>query len=158
MRTFKDPNHKAWADIGLGDVKAMWQDLEGMGISFVNGIMPPYEDKKRADRAAATAKGQATCPPSITTAEDPIAPTPRPSLTNGHVSPYASSAGRSPNKPAKPVCNGQVVASRRKDELAGKQLPEAAQVKANGQQHSATLEDDKGGKVLSETPLHTSVT
>ena len=47
LRTFKDPSHVAWSCVSSKDVDAMWEDLEGMGVRFVDGVMPPYESKKK---------------------------------------------------------------------------------------------------------------
>ena len=38
----------------VGDISDMWKDLESFGIEFVDGIMPPYETKKKAGPPAAT--------------------------------------------------------------------------------------------------------
>lgn len=53
LRTFKDPAHKAWEHISLMDISDMWDDLAGMGISFVDGVMPPYAEKKKPQPATA---------------------------------------------------------------------------------------------------------
>ena len=55
LRSFKDPSHKAWEHITLLDISDMWDDLAGMGISFVDGVMPPYKEKKKPEPSRATA-------------------------------------------------------------------------------------------------------
>lgn len=57
LRTFKDDSHAAWADVSEEDTEKMWKDLAGMGVTFEDGIMPPYEKKKKA-AAAAKASGE----------------------------------------------------------------------------------------------------
>ena len=87
LRTFKDPDHKAWADIKFRDISAMWADLEGMGISFVNNIMPPYEGKKKAPPApqkAAPKAASKVAPEPVTTpaaAKPPALPMPDGAVT-----------------------------------------------------------------------------
>lgn len=51
LRTFKDTRHSAWSEVRQSDTEQMWRELEGMGCYFVNGVMPPYEAKKKAKRA-----------------------------------------------------------------------------------------------------------
>ena len=46
-RSFRDQRHIAWQHITQEDTERMWRDLEGMGVSFVDGIMPPYGSKKK---------------------------------------------------------------------------------------------------------------
>ena len=47
LRTFKDDRHLAWKEAIAADTEQMWNDLEGMGVIFVNGILPSYEAKKK---------------------------------------------------------------------------------------------------------------
>jgi hypothetical protein len=48
LRSFKDDSHKSWQHITPADTEKMWADLEGMGVKFVNGVMPAYEAKKKS--------------------------------------------------------------------------------------------------------------
>ena len=45
LRAFKDTSHEAWVHITAEDIQYMWDELEKMGVSFVDGVMPPYEAK-----------------------------------------------------------------------------------------------------------------
>jgi len=46
-KSFRDQRHTAWQDVTPEDTHTMWRDLEGMGVRFVDGIMPAYVPKKK---------------------------------------------------------------------------------------------------------------
>ena len=92
LRTFKDPAHKAWEHITLLDISDMWDDLAGMGINFVDGVMPPYTEKKKPEPTPATAPSPFSTPapapaPAAPTAEAPAA------TANGATEPAPAVAG-----------------------------------------------------------------
>lgn len=136
MRTFKDPTHKAWRDVGVGDVKDMWADFRGMGISFVDGVMPPYEDKKKAEKAAAAA------------AEAKATTSPAPPASH-NTPPANGKVGLESGKPV--LVNGH------KEEPRQKQSVEAAEGKINGH-INGSLADLKPGQVLAELSLNPRTT
>ena len=47
LRSFKDDRHEAWRHIGPEDTDRMWGDLEGMGVRFVDGVMPAQQPKEK---------------------------------------------------------------------------------------------------------------
>jgi len=46
-KSFQDRSHSAWEEITEEDTRTMWEDLERMGVKFVNGIMPVCASKKK---------------------------------------------------------------------------------------------------------------
>ncbi len=47
LRSFQDDRHEAWSHVGPEETEVMWGDLEGMGVKFVDGIMPVQQPKKK---------------------------------------------------------------------------------------------------------------
>ena len=46
LRDIKDSSHTAWETVSSTEVETMWEDLQGMGVKFVNGVIPPYKKDK----------------------------------------------------------------------------------------------------------------
>ncbi len=51
LRDVKDDSHVAWEAVSPGQVHTMWSDLQGMGVKFVNGVIPPHQRGKKGDKA-----------------------------------------------------------------------------------------------------------
>ena len=49
LRDIKDSNHIAWETISPKQVETMWSDLQGMGVKFVNGVIPLHKKEKKGN-------------------------------------------------------------------------------------------------------------
>lgn len=47
LKTFKDPRHKAWEEADPEKAEQMWKDLEGMGVVFIDGVLPRQGSEKK---------------------------------------------------------------------------------------------------------------
>lgn len=133
LRTFKDTSHKAWADVSVGDIATMWEDFERFGVDFVDGIMPPYELKKKPATPAAAP------PPSQPTPE--ASPEAIPGVGNEHGGGFNGNGQRfevnSGNEPARPA-EGKSSESANANNVA-----EEDKIVANRSANNENLEEDK---------------
>ena len=47
LKDIKDSRHVAWETVSQAQVETMWSDLQGMGVKFVDGIIPPHKKEKK---------------------------------------------------------------------------------------------------------------
>lgn len=115
----------------------MWEDLTGMGISFVDGVMPPYTDKKKAQPAPAEAPAT-TAAPAASPAE-PTAAAPEPTAAaaspEAPPAPSAFEASEAPEFPPADSSAAAVTDAVKPEDLA--EVMEPVQPLANGHRKSS---------------------
>lgn len=124
LRSFREPRHKAWAEVTNDQVEEMWSDLERMGVRFVDGVMPPYAAKKKP-----------ACHPSN-------APT-----LNGHAAAATATQDR-PLPQSAPACLAEATADATSNghaKAADYESDESKGVARNGQRGTFVAGNEVGG-------------